>query len=191
MIDQKHSREPWYVVDGGMVGMRQNQVSMTARDGEFVALTVGRGNTEARSNAARIVTCVNACTGLTDPERDIEELHERAQYECSGCGEVKWWDQGQPSVIGAGRDSDDGLPEVFCPDCGREQLEAERKMGIPSCDDIRREREAAVQALLEAAKGTAGLLTAMKETFALPEDSHTAKAINDLQQAISSLEATQ
>ena len=78
-----HTQEPWEIWrfwnadDNASIGAKSGGVSVceiTMRDGEGRAndSTIQRGN----DNAARIVACVNACEGMSDPAAEIKVLRD-------------------------------------------------------------------------------------------------------------------
>jgi hypothetical protein len=71
----KHTPEPWIVSD-----------RYTGRGGPLFTTTIaGKSGKAQRSenfkeqeaNVARAVACVNACTGMTDPEKEVAELRKQ------------------------------------------------------------------------------------------------------------------
>jgi hypothetical protein len=73
------TKEPW-ALDGtkrANIGLGGHVFSAD------VLVAACRGNTaltpeESCANAARIVSCVNACAGMSDPAQEIERLREKA-----------------------------------------------------------------------------------------------------------------
>jgi len=84
----KHSQTPWELRTNG--GRPMVRIVAPARGDGFKSdafrvadvhfSTMGLANTcrveEAEANATRIVSCVNACAGIADPERDVPAMRE-------------------------------------------------------------------------------------------------------------------
>lgn len=90
-MNTRYTTEPWRHQDGNPRDPQSPEIIL-AGDGLFVGETYGRtdsmpdgarGRTrnDARANAVRIVACVNACEGLTEPEKQIPALRKLAA-EC-------------------------------------------------------------------------------------------------------------
>ena len=85
-MNAKHTPEPWYVEsDGDGKAALHRDVYIVAENGEGRVCTMTSspidGESVKRPTAARIVACVNACAGISDPaafvggvERLIAEL---------------------------------------------------------------------------------------------------------------------
>ena len=73
MMKSNHSPEPWHVsVNFDPERRKDYAIDTVAPRPDFVA----EGLTE--DNAIRIVACVNACTGMDDPEHEVDVLRKKA-----------------------------------------------------------------------------------------------------------------
>jgi len=74
-----HTPEPWFATPS-----RQLMVFVEARIGggliQEVATCMNCRVGEPAANAARIVACVNACTGMADPATEIDEGKQALAY---------------------------------------------------------------------------------------------------------------
>jgi hypothetical protein len=90
--------EPWYVVEfdwpsGEPVDYLHIGVGCfvdiaLVRAGGILA---GGSPEEGRANAARIITCVNACAGMSDPAKEIRAMREEiAQLRAAMSGPIEY-----------------------------------------------------------------------------------------------------
>jgi hypothetical protein len=75
-----HTKEPWKIVEPNGTGNGFNIVSDNIRPSAWLGLGCLSRDSETFANAHRIVTCVNACTNMKDPETEIAKLRaDRAE----------------------------------------------------------------------------------------------------------------
>ncbi len=79
----KHTPEPWQIGVGDIYATGSDGddrvVCAIGVSGGFRSHThelIPSNKPEGRANAARIVACVNACTGMADPQAEIASLRE-------------------------------------------------------------------------------------------------------------------
>lgn len=78
MSDIKHTKEPWYVLDGYRVSASRYEDVAESFVSDCVALCNELlGGKVAVENTRRIVDCVNACEGMENPAKEIESLRTR------------------------------------------------------------------------------------------------------------------
>jgi hypothetical protein len=86
MSEPKHTPEPWAVVDSW------EDAIPVAKGGEWDSIFFQSGNydipTCTRANAERIVSCVNACAGMEDPEKEIAKLRANQQVLVDALEEI-------------------------------------------------------------------------------------------------------
>ena len=82
----RHTKEPWDVLEQGFGVKNEGYPTVYATDEElrYIAKCADTFNiyepTDNIANARRIVSCVNACLGMKDPETEIVKLkNDRAE----------------------------------------------------------------------------------------------------------------
>ena len=69
----KHTPEPWVI--GAMPP--NGEVIIGDKKGLMVCIVATGIGTCTLANARRIAACVNACAGMEDPEKELEELRDK------------------------------------------------------------------------------------------------------------------
>ena len=75
-MNTQHTPEPWENPQSAEFSgfLDQYYCIIRAQENRLWQKILGRTAEEANANAKRIVACVNACKGMTDPEKQIREL---------------------------------------------------------------------------------------------------------------------
>ena len=77
---KQHTPEPW------SVSYCEDSCSIYAADGEILTCCRTFDEYNEENDLPRIIECVNACSGIEDPETTIPELVEACRNLCA------WWD---------------------------------------------------------------------------------------------------
>jgi len=90
MNQTKHTPEPW--VYGGMVKAEAAQAyeafSPWIENAGPRTTPVGKSVCIVDADMKRLVACVNACTGMTDPEKEVAELRKQRDELLAACASV-------------------------------------------------------------------------------------------------------
>lgn len=82
-MENKHTPEPWAFDSGKIRG-----AMMTAKPYNIASVN-GHATTEGQANGDRIIACVNACAGMSDPIQEIAWLRAQAAGIPAMCAEVE------------------------------------------------------------------------------------------------------
>jgi hypothetical protein len=99
-MNTNHTPEPWRTRGGlNEYFIDAESVCTLAVIGSLAGNDIETRTEEARANASRIVSCVNGCKGITDPEKTVPELARsiratiaRINGEWDNPDLVKWGD---------------------------------------------------------------------------------------------------
>ena len=75
----QHTPEPWFITGLSASTITDKNAVVTALIPELKAQADICDQVTRNANAARIVACVNACAGLSDPAADLAALREALQ----------------------------------------------------------------------------------------------------------------
>ena len=76
----KHTPEPWVATDRAIKrdnGFGYGEIIANVPGGNTSGPFFVQSNEECEANVSRIVSCVNACTGMEDPAAEIAELKQQ------------------------------------------------------------------------------------------------------------------
>lgn len=109
----KWTPEPWKAEDfderctfvyGGLFALGAAPLTPAAPVVACCDLHCGGGIEQSRCNGRRIVACVNACTGMSDPDKEIKALREVAEAQIAADDAIDAYEKDDdldPEVLGA------------------------------------------------------------------------------------------